>query len=261
MLAYPQLTSGAVAQFPVQKCRHLRTIVNALADGNTIKLADPAGEITEWQLQYVGLSDEEASALQQFFEVTEGSLNTFTFLDPTANLFAWSGHLDHAAWSKEPFLSVSGGLADPVGGTNAWRLYNSGAAEQRISQTLQAPGGCLYCLSAYARSSASGTNVALLRGIDRADRALGPAWSLITFSGRGNASAENIEFGIEVPAGGSLDVFGLQVEPQASASVYKPSTTGGVYPNASFRDNLLSVTATDVNRHSATVNIIHANRL
>ena len=91
--------------------------------------------------------------------------------------------------------------------------------------------------------------------------AVGAAWSRVTFAGRGPASAQTIEFGCELAAGASIDVFGLQVEPQASASMYKPSTTGGVYPSASFRENFLAVTATGVNCHSVTVNIIHGNRL
>src|SRR5581483_1675491 len=99
MLVYPQLTTGAVSQFPAQKRRKLRTVVNALGDGSSIKLADPPGELTEWQLQYAGLSDQEALALEQFFESVEGSLGVFTFLDPTANLFSWSGQLDHREWA------------------------------------------------------------------------------------------------------------------------------------------------------------------
>jgi hypothetical protein len=70
-----------------------------------------------------------------------------------------------------------------------------------------------------------------------------------------------VVFGIQVPPGATVDIFGLQVEPQAAASVYKPSETGGVYENASFRDDVFLLTSTDVNRNSATVNIIHANSL
>jgi hypothetical protein len=234
--------------------------VNVLADRTTIKLADPEGEITEWQLEYTGLSDDEVTALQRYFAATEGCLNIFTFLDPTANLLAWSDQLDNAVWTKAPLLTITGEVADPVGGTSAWRLSNSGAGPQSISQTLQAPGGYMYCSSLYGRCPQT-TTVTLLRGTDRADRSLGAAWNRITFSGLGDAAAQSVEFGIELPAGGSMDIFGFQVEPQSSASVYKPSTQGGVYQNAYFRDDMLSFTATDVNRHSATINITHANRL
>src|SRR5664279_6021333 len=101
MPAYPQLGSGALTQFPVQKNRRVRTVVNRAADGRTIKLADPAAEQTEWLLTYTELSDEEAAALRAFFVTAEGALNGFTFLDPAGNLLASSEQLDNAAWQKD----------------------------------------------------------------------------------------------------------------------------------------------------------------
>jgi hypothetical protein len=260
MLVYPQLATGALTQFPVQKRRRLRTVVNTSLDGRTIKLADPGAETTEWQLVYAGLTDDEVAALQQFFAASEGSLNGFTFLDPTGNLFAWSDTLDNPAWSPGPFLTVAGGIADPAGGMTAWRLTDSGAGAQNISQTLSAPAGYVYCFSVYMRSQQL-TAVTLLHGTNRINRNLGTDWSRITATASGDASAESIAFGVEVPAGESADVFGMQVEPQAGASLYKATTTGGVYENARFRDDVLSITTTGVNCNSATVNIIYANHL
>ena len=260
MLVYPQLATGALSQFPVQKRRRLRTVVNTSLDGRAIKLADPGAETTEWQLAYAGLTDDEVAALQQFFAATEGTLNGFTFLDPTGNLFAWSDKLDNAAWAKDPFFSIAGGIADPAGGTNAWHLTNSGAGAQNICQTLSAPAGYVYCLSAFARSPQPAT-ATLMHGSNRADRILGTNWSRIALTASGDALAESIAFGLELQAGVSADVFGMQVEPQGGASLYKATITGGVYEDARFRDDVLSITTTGVNRHSATVNIIYANHL
>ena len=81
MLVYPQLATGALSQFPVQKRHRLRTVVNTSLDGRPIKLADPGAEITEWQLAYAGLTDAEVAALQEFLAATEGTLTGFTFLD------------------------------------------------------------------------------------------------------------------------------------------------------------------------------------
>jgi hypothetical protein len=39
-------------------------VTNTAADGSSIKLADPNGALTEWQLRYEGLSDADLSALQ-----------------------------------------------------------------------------------------------------------------------------------------------------------------------------------------------------
>ncbi len=260
MLVYPQLTSGALVQFPIIKHRRQRTIVNALADSTSIKLADPPGEITEWKLKYAALSDSEALALQQFFAATEGSLKAFTFLDPTANLLSWSEQLTNAVWVKDPFLSITAGVIDPTGGTGGWHVSNSGAGPQTVVQTLSAPGAYLYCFSVYGRSTQI-TPITLLCGTGRLDCVVGTSWGRLTLTGHGDSTAQSVEFGIELSAGASADIFGLQVEPQASASLYKPSETGGVYENASFRDDVFSFTTTDVNQHSAIVNITHANSL
>lgn len=260
MLVYPQLGTGALSQFPIRTERRARTVVNAALDGSSIKLADAAGGTTEWALSYTGLSDAELAALEQFFVAAQGTLNGFTFLDPAANLLAWSGALSEAAWVLDPELSATGGIQDPNGGTGAWLLTNAGAAAQGISQTLPAPGGYLYCLSAYVRAQAA-TAVTMVVGSSQASRAVQTQWSRITFAATGDASAAEVCFGLQIPAGTQVDVFGIQAEPQAGASIYQASTNGGVYQNARLRDDELTVTTTGVNRHSCTVNILYVNHL
>jgi hypothetical protein len=260
MPTYPQLGSGALSQFPVKKTRRLRTVINQAADGSTIKLADPAAEATEWLLSYTELSDAEAAAVRAFFDSAEGTLNGFTFLDPAGNLLAWSDQLDNAVWQKDPLLSLTGGVADPRGGTQAWRLSNSGGAEQGIGQTLAAPGTYLYCLSAYVRAAAA-TSVGLTVGSQAAQRAVTSEWTRIAWTSNGDAQATSVRFAITIGAGEVVEVYGLQVEAQAAASGYKASSVGGVYEDAHLGDDALTITSTDVNRNSCTVKIIHANHL
>jgi len=260
MLVYPQLTTGALSQFPIEKRWRQRTVVNTAADGSVIKLADPNGELTEWQLQYAGLSDGELAALQQFFAEAEGTLNGFTFLDPASNLFAWSNHLENVAWSLGSFLAKTGGAADPAGGTNAWQLTNSGTGAQSITQTLAAPGGYLFCLSAWVQAAAA-TTVTMLIGANRSTKPVQTGWNRIAFAGSGDASAQSIVLGLELPAGAAINVYGLQAEAQAAPSKYKASTAAGVYAGARLRDDALTFTTEDVNNHSATVNIIYASHL
>ena len=73
--------------------------------------------------------------------------------------------------------------------------------------------------------------------------------------------ANAITFGVEIAGGQRGESFGPQAEAQAAASVYKTGTTGGVYANARFRDDAFTFTSTDVNRHSAVVNIFYADNL
>jgi hypothetical protein len=260
MLVYPQLGSGALSQFPVRRRRKLRTVANYTADGRAIKLPDPAGAVTEWSLQYSGLTDDEAAALEQFFAAAEGTLNGFTFLDPTSNLLAWSDHLNEAAWQRGPLVTVADGISDPNGGTRAWHAANTGGGAQTIGQTIAAPAGYLYCLSAYARSTQAVT-VTMLLGANRTDKEIGAQWTRIVAAAHGDPATESITLGLELPAGAAIDVFGIQAEPQGGASAYQSSTSGGVYENARLRDDALTIVDTDVNCHSCTVNIIHANHL
>jgi hypothetical protein len=260
MAIFPQLATGALAQFPIKKRNRVRTVVNALADGSIVKLADPAGAITEWQLQYSNLSDVEAAALEQFYLSMEGSLNVFTFLDPTANLLAWSDQLTNDVWILDPFLGVSGGVADPIGGTNGWTLSNSGEAPQGVYQTLNAPGGYTYCFSVYIQS-VTPSSATLLLGGNPTTVTAGNGWKRFAVTGQGDASTNSITFGVQAPAGVSLNIFGMQAEIQPGASHYKPSTTGGVYPRAYFRNDSLAFTSTDANHNSITVNILYASTL
>lgn len=260
MLVFPQLGTGALGQFPIRKTRRTRTVTNRAADGSTIKLADPAGVITEWSLTYTDLSDQEAGALQSFFEAAEGTLNGFTFLDPAGNLLAWSDQLDNAVWQKDPFLQLTASIADPDGGTSASQVTNGGAASQTIAQTIAAPGGYRYCLAAYVRADTA-TSVRLWAGTESRDYAANSAWQRMVMPAAPPADATSVRFGIEIEAAGAVAIYGTQAEAQPGASAYKPTSTGGVYENAHLSEDTLAITKTGVNRHSCTVNIIHANHL
>ena len=70
-----------------------------------------------------------------------------------------------------------------------------------------------------------------------------------------------MRFGIEVPAGASIDGYGVQVEPQAGASAYKASTAGGVYPDSHLASDEMKMICTGVNRNSCRVHVIHAKHI
>jgi len=260
MLIYPQLESGALAQFPVFKRRRQRTVVNRAPDGSTIRITDPAAETTEWLLTYEDLSDDEATALRAFFDAAEGTLQGFTFLDPSGNLLACSEQLDDEIWQRDPILSLRGEVPDPKGGTGAWELRNQGGGEQRTSQTLAAPGAYQYCFSAYVRSALPASVTLSIAG-RTAEKSVTTEWTKVSLSGPGNALASSVHFAIAVPAGSAVEVFGPQAEAQAAASSYMTSTRGGVYENAHLGEDVLTISRTSENRHSCTVKIIHANHL
>jgi len=240
-LVYPQLT-----QLPLVKRLRRRTVVNRTADGRAVKLGDPAGEITEWELRYQELSDDEAATLQAFFESTEGSLQPFTFVDPTENLLAASAALDGDAWTRDPMLRVTGGPLE-------WRVENTGAAPQTLWQDIGGPAGFTYCFSLSARTDVT-TVIRAIAGDLAIERTISGLWRRVKVSGE----VATTRFGIEVRPSSSVELRGLQVEAQAGASAPRRGVRGGVFAGAHFDQDELTVTATGLNRHSCVVSIVHA---
>jgi hypothetical protein len=256
MLYYPQLPSGASCQFPIQKRSTQRTIVNDCQDGREIRLADSGAASVEWTLGYQALADGELAVLEQFFESAEGSLNSFTFLDPAANLLLWSESLGNAAWVTSPLLQLTGNFADALGGTNATRVTNATGSICTIVQTLNAPAWFTYCLSVYARAAQSGS-ITLNRQSDSGTYAIQPGWKRLTFSGQSQGTAGTVTVGLGVPAGQSVDIFGVQLEAQPGASRYKQTFgNAGLYAAAHFAADTFGITTSAPNRHSCTLQIM-----
>jgi len=259
MLYFPQLSSGATGQYPIRKRAISRTIVNRAPDGRTIKYPDAGATLLEWQLTFQDLHDSEIDALQQFFAACEGRLNAFTFLNPVDNLLAWSEALDQPAWEASTLLQLTAGISDPKGGSAATRVTNPTASDLTLQQAINAPGWFSYCFSVYVRGQIA-NSVSLYLGAGAANvngaRQVQPNWSRIALSGKQNTTAESTAAGIIVPAGQSLDIFGLQLEPQPAASPYKRTfSADGVYASAHFSEDTLDVTTTAPNHHSCTLTI------
>jgi len=259
MLYFPQLASGAVGQYPISKSLVQRTICNTLPDGRTVKYVDPGAASVQWQLEFQGLTDSEIALLQGFYSVCEGQLNGFTFTDPLGNLLLWSEDLNQSVWQSSTLLQFAAGFPDPNGGAAATQIANPTAVDLIVQQTVAAPGWYAYVFSAYIQSQ-SGVNISLVRqagGISDSRACLaGPAWQRVSLSGQTTTTAESVTVGITIPARASVNVFGIQLEPQRTASPYKPSyEAGGVYTNAHFSGDTFALTTTAPNRNQCTLNI------
>ncbi len=223
-------------------------------------MADLSAGLVQWQLQYSGLTDNEWSSIEQFFQSAQGRLNTFTFLDPTDNLMMWSEDWTQPVWTADPLLQVSLGVADPLGGTGAVQLANSAQTTQRVLQAIAGPSGFQYCFSVYVRSD-SPTTVNLVMTSQGQDSLYeispGSAWNRFVTPVVLPVQQDGISFGLQLPAGVRIDVFGAQVEAQIAASVYKKNIDlGGVYSTTRFdSDSLTQITGAQ-NQHSCTVNLV-----
>jgi len=261
MIYFPQLASGATGQFPIRRQREARTVINQSCQGYQVKLADSGAAITEWHLSFDAISDQELAALEALFQAVEGRLTPFTFLDPCDNLLAWSEQQNQSVWQASPLLTLTSGVTDPTGGTAAYHISNPTGATLMLQQSINAPASLDYCLSLYARSAQS-ARVWLARGSATDARTISPRWTRLTSAGQLQDNADSMTFGVALDPGSTVDVFGIQAEAQPAASLYKRTTeTGGVYSNARFRDDVLTVTAVGPNRHSCALDIVNVEYL
>lgn len=258
MLVFPQLSSGANVQYPLTRTDASRTVVNVLQDGTMLKFEDVSASRTRWELRLESLDEAERLAVEALFVATEGELNTFTLLDPATNLLSWSEDFSKAVWVADPLIHTVSGVSDPLGGTAAWQLINTGQASQNISQTLAGPAGFEYCFSAYVKGTGS---VSLLRSSGSTSEVrsfvLSNTWQRVATAGRLGVTADTFHVGIALDAGGSAEVFGAQLEAQPAAGPYRRSlAVGGVYPKVRFDSNRLSTVAVGLDRNSSVIRLV-----
>lgn len=260
MLYFPQLSTGAVSQFPVRKVRSHRTVQTVSEDGYRFAVPDEAGMTIRWVLSYTELSDEENQHLLDFFKASEGRLQSFTFFDPIGNLLFWSENPDHPVWQKSSFVQSAGNVADLLGSSRAFRLTNAGAAALPFEQTINVPGNVTCCMSVYARSDGA-SSIALSRAsgsiTQRSSFDLTRSWQRLIHSTKLDGGDVSSTFGLTLSAGSSADLFGFQVNPQPGASIYVATFDhSGVYPATRFDQDSMTIIATAPNRNSCSLALI-----
>jgi len=253
MSVFPQLASGAVAQFPLRRTVRMRTLVNRFADGSEIRFSDLELEERRWEIAYEDLTDAEWDAVRDLFEQSEGRLGTFVFVEPGQNMLAWSGSLEQDLWVKSG-VSVTDGEADPDGGTAGSRMSGAGS----LRQTLPAPASLRLTGSVWARTSVFGVVLSVSDGAGiSASRSLEAdgQWRRYFVEFPGGSAQDETVFEI-FAGGGAVDVYGPQLEAQPAASSYKATVaTGGVFVGARFDQDVLDDRLDGVGRHSGVVRI------
>jgi hypothetical protein len=258
-LVFPQLSSGAMAQYPIRKRTSIGTVKNLLADGSMLVAADPGSAHLVWTLAYANLPTVDMQALQGHFQACSGPFRGFTFLDPTDNLFSYGADLTQPCWITPAGVTIETGLPDPTGGSSAFRFTNTTAVSQCISQTLAVPVSFQYCFSIYA-SSVDCQSCTLIRTSANTEQSnvcqLTQAWSRISSSGALLDTGFDLTAGVVLAAGQSVLLFGPQLEPQFAPSRYRPTySNSGLYVNAHWAQPELVFTAEGPNLFSTSFSI------
>lgn len=258
-LYYPQLTSGALAQYPIRKTRLVRTIKNVLQDGSMILFADPDAARLGWQLAYLDLSATDSGALQEHFDACVGPFHAFTFIDPTDNMLVSSSDFTAAAWQTSSLIDVTPGATDPDGGSAGFTVTNTGQADREVSQTLIVPANYQYCFSLYARSFGPSIISLIRRGASleqTTSSAIGPGWTRVVSSGNLDDPSTSLTVAVSLAAGQQIGIYGIQLEPQIAPSRYRPTAQiGGVYATAHWTVDQLSFVAEAPNLFSTSFSI------
>lgn len=258
-LYYPQLSSGAIAQYPIRKMQIARTIKNVLPDGSMILMSDPDGAQLVWQLAYTELSVADVNALQAHFNACVGPFHAFTFIDPTDNMLVSSSDIRLSPWVNSNLIAIGDGIGDPVGGTDAFEATNTGQTNQQITQLLQVPAGYQYCFSVYAMSNEPTEITLIFEGPSSqkaSNFAIGPAWSRTIFSSQLGDPGVGLTVAISLAPGQQVQLYGPQLEAQVVPSSYQATqASGGVYANAHWAMDQLIVTAEAPNLFSTACSI------
>lgn len=258
-LFFPQLSSGAIAQYPIRKTAIGRTVRNLLPDGSLILYPDIGAKRLVWQLGYTALPSGDLQALSAHFTACQGRLQAFTFIDPTDNMLSNSSSLLGSSWVRPSSLVLTAKVADPSGSTGAFSATNNGQASQEISQTLTVSAAYQYCFSIYVLSAVPAT-LKLIRSGSASQQTtvvpVGHQWTRVTSSGRLPDVGATLSVAVSIEPGQQISLYGPQLEAQIAPSRYRSTLqTGGVYANAHWGIDELPISADAPNLFSTVLSV------
>lgn len=258
-LAFPQLSTGAISQYPIQKTQSLHVIVNDLEDGSSISYLDPTSGGIRWDIRLSAISLAEMQAIQALFNNCSGPWSGFVFLDPTDNLLNASANLLDQSWVSPTGMNVVAGASDPFGGTAAFTVTNSSQSAAALTQTLSSPATYVYTFSAYLRASVA-TSVVLVSqsGSEQVSETVqvGPTWTRVAANLPLTTAADIWSVGIQLVPGQQIQIFGPQVDAQPSAASYRKTTgTGGIYSDTYWALDTLAFAITGPNEFSTQISL------
>ncbi len=240
-------------------------VLNTTEDGENFSYFDPTSGLMFWNLSLTNLTQAEVTALETLFAGCYGRWASFLFMDPTDNLLGYSADLTNPVWTLPPEMAIAGDIADPQGGTGAFQITNQSQVVATFGQSLGTPPNFTYAFSAFVRATSSGSCYMIRSGNSEeisAAVSLTTQWTRISSNGQLTNPGSSVMFGFQLQPGQQIQVFGLQCEAQPAASEsYRPTYgRGGVYANAYFAMEALTVSA-DAPGLFSTLISIEATRL
>ena len=250
-LVFPQLRSGAVSSYPVQKKLRFRTVLNVTPGKEQIRYFDPGFQECEWVLSYESLEDDELNTLANFFDRCQGQLRSFTFCEPDANLLQWSERLTDAPWQADPLLVVD------FCGNATFRLKNTSQTWAGLSQVASVPRDYELCfaLQTHSRSRTS-VRLSVESGrVSTYDAVSTNDWQDTWVAHQSDDIAARCR--IEIPAGAELEVRMPRLSPQRFPGSYRRTdTNSGLSHSARFASDSIRVATTRAGSHNLLLRVV-----
>jgi hypothetical protein len=117
MTIFPQLKTGAVAQYPATKVLRFQTQTIRFLDGSEQRYRDSAGPLHQWVIRFSELDEAEMAAFDSFLIENQGRLGNFSFTDP------WDGIQYQSCSLADDVLNVTS-LAEMRGQTSVTVIEN-----------------------------------------------------------------------------------------------------------------------------------------
>ena len=142
----------------------------------------------------------------------------------------------------------------------ATRVINTGSAAGSVAQTVAIPGSFKYVLSVWAKTT-GGSSASLFAttagGSATKTFTLTSQWKRLSLRIELGQNTESVTFGAELDPGGSVDLFGMQLEAAPGVSDYKKTgAEAGVYAKARFAGDELLATARGTDMFDMVMRIV-----
>ena len=255
-LVFPQLRSGAISSYPVEKCLRFRTVINVTRGNEQIRYSDPGSQQREWVLSYEELDDEELTILVSFFQRCQGQLRSFTFCEPDGNLLQWSERLTDAPWQADPLLVINSN------DDGTFRLRNSSQTWAGLSQVASVPAGYELCFALQAHSkSETAVRLSVDSGRLSACQAVSHLqWQEFWVAHKSDQTSTSCR--IEIPAGAELYTRTLRLCPQPFPGSYTHTfADSGLTHKARFAIDSLRVATNRAGSHNLVLRVLASTTL
>jgi hypothetical protein len=87
MANFPQLSSGAITQYPTPLASSLGVMVVRFLDGSDQRCLLQGRTLRQWLIDLSLLNENEVQQVEGFFASQQGNLSTFSFPDPFTGTF------------------------------------------------------------------------------------------------------------------------------------------------------------------------------